>query len=306
MKFRQSRNVLFALSVAFMLTSCGPVVEIFNVDVKVPAKYPIEFANKSVAVFSNVGKGKDSLLMVNLASGISASLEKNLSYETGSVPVFVINNDSSAVRDIYYLQSLSQKSNSDILIIIDSLRLGIPEHTKAPLNSNSGDRYDVNYVFVPFTSVVNIYDGITAENMVSIRQTDTVYWEVLSRSDMKANIMAKIYNSLDNVSQGVGKSVTENLFDKWETVGRYLYIFNDARWVNAFDLAKNFKWSEASALWMQETASTDKLRAACAAFNMAVACEMNSKKDLALKWIEYSQSCYNLTGVENYKLLLKK
>lgn len=294
MKFRQFKSALFALSGALLLTSCGPVVQLFDVDVKIPAKYPIELANKSLAVFSNIGKGNDSLLMVNLAAGISASLEKRLSYEEGGVPVFNLLPDSSAVRDIYYIQSLSQKSNADVLIILEGLKVGMPQ-------------YNSSYVIVPFSSVMNIYDGITAETLAAVNQTDTVYWEVLSRNDLlSSEFTARLYKSIDEISKGLGSSIVANFFDNWDSVERYLYLFNEPRWSQSCQLASDFKWSEASEIWMEEASSNDKLRSACAAFNLAVACEMSSNKGLALKWIDYAKSRYPLTGIENYESLLRK
>jgi hypothetical protein len=70
----QLKIIVIALFGAMMISSCGPVVQLLEADVKVPAKYPLELANKSIAVFSNIDKENDSLLIVNLATGLSTAL----------------------------------------------------------------------------------------------------------------------------------------------------------------------------------------------------------------------------------------
>ncbi|MFA6334084.1 MAG: DUF6340 family protein [Bacteroidales bacterium] len=306
MNFRQLKTTFIALSVALMVTSCGPVVQLFDVDVKVPPRHPLELANKSLAVFSNIGKGNDSLLMVNLATGISASLEKKLSLEEGAIPVYNFYPDSSDLKDILYIQSLSQKSSSDILMVVDSMNVGLPEQVKLTKNT-ADDSYNASYMLLPIRSVVNVYDGISADKIASIDQTDTVYWEVLSRNDLRTStFLTRVYESLDEISKSVGANVADNFFDTWENVERYLYCFDRSKWIIANEKARDFEWRAAMEIWLTETGSPDKLRSACAAFNLAVACEMNSRKDLALRWIEYSKSCYPLHGIDNYESILKK
>ncbi|MEN6619225.1 MAG: DUF6340 family protein [Rikenellaceae bacterium] len=306
MKLRQLKATVMALSGVLMLTSCGPVVQLFDVDVRVPAKHPLDLAEKSIAVFSKISEGNDSLLMVNLAAAFSASIEKELSYKEGSVPAYNILTDSSDTWDIGYIQSLSRRSDSDILMIINKIEVSKPEVCKSDLILSTGNFRD-SYIMVPFTSLVDVYDGISAEKLTSISQTDTLLWEILSRNDLRETTIApKIYKSLLEATKSIAENLSGNFFDQWESVQRYLYIYENAKWHKAYELSMDFKWAEAMDIWLDEVGSSDKLKSACAAFNLAIACEMKSRRDLALEWIEYARSCYPLKGIDDYKSILQR
>ena len=74
--------ILFAVSglmAALLFNSCGPVIQYFNIDQRLPAEFPVDLTDKSISVFSSTDAIKDSasldkarfttdsLLMVNMA-----------------------------------------------------------------------------------------------------------------------------------------------------------------------------------------------------------------------------------------------
>jgi len=291
---------------ALMVSSCGPLVQMFNVDVKVPAKHPLELSGKSIAVFSQIDGVNDSLLMVKLAAALSAEMERELTYKVGSIPAFNLHSDTSDIWDTGYIQSLSLKSNADILMVIKNLDI------KQPVMSGSdrlpsGGNYASSYVLVPFTTLVDIYDGITADKLTSLFQSDTLLWEVLFRSDLKeAAITARIHKSLLEATKNIAENISGNFFDQWTTVQRYLYVYDNNKWHQAYNQAQKFNWDQAMQIWLAETGTSDRLMSACAAFNLAIACEMKSRRELALEWLQFAESCYQLKGIEEYKSILKK
>lgn len=289
-----------------MVSSCGPAIQLFNVDVKVPAKHPLELSGKSIAVFSQIDGANDSLLMVNLAAALSAEIENELKYKVGSIPAYNLHADTSDIWDTGYIQSLSLKSNSDILMIIRKLDVKEPEISKSD-RFPSGGNYISSYVLVPFTTLVDVYDGITAERLTSVFQSDTLLWEVLSRSDLeKTALSARIYKSLLQVTKNIAENISGNFFDQWETVQRYLYVYNNSKWNQAYNQAQKFNWNQAMEIWLGEVDSPDRLMSACAAFNLAMACEMKSRRDIALEWLKYAGSRYPIKGIEEYKSILEK
>jgi hypothetical protein len=306
MKKNQLKTTVLTLLGSSILVSCGPIAQLFDVDMKVPAKYPLELVKKNIAVFSNIDKNNDSLLTVNLATGFSSSLEKGLSLGEETIPVYNLHSDSSTVWDNDYILSLSQKSNSDVLMVIDKLQIGKLKQVMLAEPTTEGS-FKSLYVLLPCTVLLNVYDGITAEKIATVNQTDTVYWQVVSRNEIRqANFMNKVYQSLVKVSNTLGDNLSDNFFGTWTSVQRYLYCFPNSGWFDAFELSKDFKWTQAMDFWMGKINSANKQKSACAAFNLAVACEMTGKTDLALEWIAYSQKCYPLSGIENYKSILKR
>jgi hypothetical protein len=190
-------------------------------------------------------------------------------------------------------------------MVLDKLYIGKPEQAKLTQPQSEG-KYISLYVFVPYTSKMNVYDGLSATKIATVSQTDTIYWEILSRNELRAaNFLPKIYQSLIKVSENVGNYLADNFFGTWVNVQRYLYSFSNSSWLNAYQYATDFKWTAAIEIWMADVDSPDKLKSACAAFNLAVACEMTGRIELALDWIEYSRHCYPLQGVDSYKSILK-
>ena len=68
----------------------------------------------------------------------------------------------------------------------------------------------------------------------------------------------------------------------------------------------SFKWKEAMEIWMEDTSSSDNVKASCAAFNIAVACEMLEHFDLANEWLDVAKKHYPIQGIDEYKSFLNK
>jgi hypothetical protein len=271
------------------------------VDVKVPAKHQLDLAQKRVAVFSTLNQKNDSLIMVNLSGGLASKLEKGLELVESTIPVYNIRTDSNTIFDRGYIFSLAQQSNSEVIIIVEGLKVGKAEKVKLT-SLQKETSYNASYFFVPLISNLTVYDGITAEKMATISQTDTVYWEIYSRNELRESLfLPKVYGSLVSASKEVGENLAKNFVDQWETVQKYIYVYNKEKWLKAYDYTLDFKWEEAMKIWLKEVESGDKLSSACAAFNLSVACEINGKEELAAEWVKYVKSCYPESGADNNK-----
>lgn len=299
--------------VAYILSSCGPVTEIINVEARVPAAYPVDFNEKSIAVFLSVrddmpGESllykNDSTLMIRLASGIAQATEKSLFLDEGGVYVFKHFPDDSTVYDMPYIHHLSFSSNSDIVILVDSLEVGNIGIVNNPAGNISGE-YVARYIYAPFRSVIKVFDGVTAETLANINQRDTVFWEIVSRNDLRPEVMTiRARQSMPDVAQSIGEEVVKALFPAWQEQRRALYIYPVQAWVRALENAREFKWKEAMDFWLKETKGSDPVKSAAAAYNIAIACELTDRHELALEWAEFSLKRYKLPGVNEYKQLL--
>ncbi|MDP3437746.1 MAG: DUF6340 family protein [Bacteroidales bacterium] len=308
------KGLIFLVSIIF-LSSCGPTVHFFNIDERVAPLHPVNFDNRSISVYVSIDSGlpaesllfkNDSAQMSNLATGIAASLEKNLILDEGAVYVFNHYPGSEFKYSMEYIQSLSAASNSDVLVVVDTLLVGktqIMNDLKSPVSQS----YRSNYVFAPIRTVINVFDGITAQRLGRIDQKDTVYWEILSRSDARDNaIKYKAVESMLIVATTLGEDIITTMFPQWKTVRKSLYIYPVSSWQKAYEYSLEFKWREAMDIWLEETSHQDAIRAASAAYNIAVACELTDRLELAIEWIDASIKKFRLQGVLNYKQSLIK
>jgi len=296
-----------------VLTSCGPTVKFFNIDEKVPAQYPVKFDNKSISVFISLSQRElspkqmflnDSIQMLKLGTAIASSLEKQLYLDEGGIYVFNHFPEPDFKYDSGYIMSLANKSNSDIIITIDSLEV---EKTTI-LNNATADnasKYRASYLLAPIRTVVNVFDGITTERLQRIDIRDTVYWEVLSRNDVRdAAVRYKAAKSMKNVSATLGEDIAAKMFPEWVTIQRSLFTLPGPGWSKAYKLASEFKWTEAMDIWLEEIKVKDPIVSSVAAYNIAVACELTDRTELAIKWVDVSMKYYKLPGIHSYKLKL--
>ena len=66
------------------------------------------------------------------------------------------------------------------------------------------------------------------------------------------------------------------------------------------------QWQEATELWRNLTDNPNKKLASRACFNMALACEVEDKLELAYEWIKKSNSLYYNTKTDSYKKIIEK
>ncbi len=304
------------LIIIMSVYSCGPVATVLNIESRIPARYPVDFENRSIALFvsddalPNSGdflSQNDSLLMVVVATGIAKEFERKLSMDEGSVLVFNHYPGNERVYDIKYIQDLSFISNSDIVVILDSLRIGVPK-VLDNIATVSKEVYGSYFMYAPVFSETKVYDGTTAELLTNIRQNDTVYWELYSRNDLRDAVMlSTVSNSSSSIAQSVGQQIVGKMFPSWIDQQRILFVSSKSESSNAYNLAIQFEWDKAMTIWLKETSHKDNIIVAAAAFNMAVACELTDRLDLALEWIDLSYKSYPmLPGVVSYKQFLKE
>jgi hypothetical protein len=305
------------LASTLLLSSCGPYLEFFIIDVKIPASYPVDFNEKTVSVFSaipvsgNNGENmislkEDSILMSNFAKGMAQSLEKRLQLKEGDVPVFNhFGSEINDIRDRSYVEALAKNSDSDILLLLENLKIGKFEKLNQAVSPvRSG--YASSYVYAPLSLLVNVYDGKTADLISSLTQNDTIYWEILAKEGVNEERLNKsLFSALNKISVSAGDDIIKNFFPEWGNEQRCLFIFENSAWRKAHSLAMDFKWKEAMDIWMQEASSPDNLKVACAAFNIAVACEMLERFDLASEWLDMAKKHYPIQGIDDYKSFLK-
>ena len=293
--------------------SCGPVATVLNIESRMPAKYPVELENRSIALFVSVDTSansgnylseNDSLHMVAISTGIAQEIENKLTLEEGAVYVFNHYPGKDRIYDLQYIQDLSFTSNSDIVIIVDSLKIGFPKLINDFTNP-MGETYSRNFIFASVSSNIKVFDGTSAVLLSNITQKDTVYWELLSRNEVREEAMFnKVNSSVDVIANDVGKELVAEMFPSWVEQQRTLYSYRNQEWIKAHNFANKFLWKEAMDIWLKETAGKDNVKAAAAAFNMAVACELTDRIDLALEWIKVSYKSCPLPGVVSYKQFL--
>ena len=96
------------------------------------------------------------------------------------------------------------------------------------------------------------------------------------------------------------------LFPYWEEKNRFYYVRGSRNFRQAKDYVEEKNWPKAIELWKKSFNRGSKELARRAAFNIAFACEMMGKIDLALEWANRAQEIQYMPRVEEYLQTLRE
>ncbi|HOO42718.1 MAG TPA: DUF6340 family protein [Bacteroidales bacterium] len=298
------------LSVLLLLSACGPLINIMEVDVRLPATRPINILGREMAVFTpqyDSVSVTDSVLLQKFAMSLADALASESYLSPGSVPVFSHYTGSEALGTLDqpdYVHRLALETGTNMVFMVDSVEIG-GFFTREV--SQVQDDYKLQYLMAPFTSVVRVYDAEKVEFIKYIPLCDTVAWEVWIPTETETvSIPSTAFQDLQRASEYFARELAETFMDQWETQDRVVFVYEKRAWNMAYNHALAFAWDEAMKIWMELVKGTDTKEVACAAFNMALACEMQGNFELAEKWLDLSQKSYDLPEAKYYRELLQE
>lgn len=169
-----------------------------------------------------------------------------------------------------------QKIKSDICIFLDYI--------------NFNDiRYNYNQEF--YTKAAFYWTiGFKKDSIFyTYRQIDTLYYENKDQSRNMRTIN-KIKSQILDASYYLGKSFGAKLIPNSVQAERMYYKSNNIDMLKAEQLALNQNWLKAAEIWKLESKNKNKYIVAKACYNLALACEMEGKYDLAFDWLTKSYS----------------
>lgn len=297
-----SSIVLCIVAVA-NLTGCAPQARYFNVDVRESGYIELPIENRTVAVFSISSQSKtDSTRLGNVAVGLAEKIEEDRGLSSGEVAVYSIPKvefDSFPAIDTAYIGNLMLNSGAHVLVFVDNLRFSQYGVQKNAVSSNSDN---VN-IIVPYSVDLNVYDAMTDSLLLSKTDRDSIYMQVISSVIEQDRVGGVIAGYLPQISQKIGMKLGGYLSQQWITSERMLISYDgDTAWENPYMLAQEFKWNEAIQAWMVLAESNNPKKAAFAAYNIAVGCEMMEQFDMALKWIDFSLKKFRFREAVELKL----
>lgn len=273
---------------------CAPQARYFNVDMREPSYIGLPLENRPVAVFSISPQSKsDSARMGNVAVGLAEKLEEDRSLSSGEVAVYSIPkvefSGFGAATDTAYISNLMLNSGAHVLVFVDNLRFAQYGVQKNPVNSN----YDNVNIIIPYSVELNVYDAMADSLLFSKMERDSIYMQAISSVVEQDRLGGVIADYLPQISHKIGIKLGGYLSQQWITCERMLISYEgEPAWETPYMLAQEFKWNDAVQAWMSLAGSNNPKRAAFAAYNVAVGCEMLEHFDLALRWIDFSLDKY--------------
>ncbi|MBL7966829.1 MAG: hypothetical protein JNK09_07495 [Prolixibacteraceae bacterium] len=95
---------------------------------------------------------------------------------------------------------------------------------------------------------------------------------------------------LNEASYKLAYCLAEQISPRWTAVSRSYYYSKNLTMLKAEEYAQKNEWMRAAEIWNTKTAVNNRKLAAKACFNMALACELEGKSELALDWVNKSRT----------------
>jgi len=118
---------------------------------------------------------------------------------------------------------------------------------------------------------------------------DTILWYSLGETEEIAwYFLPETENILNELADAIGKDFSEKVVPVWTNVSRVYFHRGSQQLTMAAKFVQDNSWEEAARIWQKEAETTNKKNASKASFNMALACELSDRLNLALTWINKS------------------
>jgi len=121
-------------------------------------------------------------------------------------------------------------------------------------------------------------------------QKDTLSYEVYLFPEFFKEEKVKMNDILKDATEYLAKKFGSKLAPSWMPVERMYYTSGNPTMQMAEKFALQNEWMKAVEIWNRESKNKNKKIVAKATFNMAIACEMEGKFDLAIDWLVQSYS----------------
>ena len=323
MNTRIVKNILFICITVFSLSSCY-LVSTYYLSSLEPAEITLPPGIRNVSVYPGVityksDSGKlDSIDNIRLNPDINY-FEFCRGYIDGLVEILeysprfdsVVKTDSALIMDITKDEDISWN---------DIIRICREDSTDAVITLESfyfKDFLDIDNYFgftcyVEFiihnSSLWRIYNPKAFNITDYYTCVDTIKWIGLdSHCDNALNKLPQPVDMISESSYWAGKKYGARIAPLWyDNVKRSYYVSGNKNMRRANANVKKEQWQDAIELWRNAANHPNRKVASRACYNLALACEIEDKIDLAFEWIKKSDNLYYNTRTDAYYKILKK
>lgn len=269
------------------LVSCGPVTYTLPVERRSGQELNVDLYGTLPGIVSVVmHEDSDSALLSAFAIGMAEQLELDLGLDSGAIPVYSMYVDEVNMNDSAAMAYLHAAVGVENLIMLDSMNVGEFSVTVPVEKAYSGGSFlQQTIVSLPYSIRVQVFGSSQAESLEAWKEDQVMEWTLFSDASLsKLKALEKVNGELEGAFISMGAAVAEKFTPGWETVNKMLYVYNDSKWTEACRLAWLFEWDKAMEIWYGEADSPNTRKAACAAHNLSVACEILGMDDLSAQW----------------------
>lgn len=254
----------------------------------------------------------DSLLAVNTALSLKATLEDSPVFTDYDFPVYNFKrDDSKTLRSGLSLDVATDLANdidAEYLLTVDIVHTEI--FYEIGFIPQDGSFVSYASTLAPYMYIFRYYDIKNNKILDNQLINDTLVIE--TTGDYNTNpksLLSKITVGNDATFEAckqAGAEYANLIVPHWAEAIRYYFNDGSKNMKKAEEYVNNEQWTEAMNIWMNYTDYKNKKTAAMGCFNVAFACEMIGDFNLALDWLNLAKKKDATLGVDGYIELINK
>jgi len=329
---RTNRPALFAiLSIVFFI-SCKPY-SFIDIEVLEPSKVTIP-ANISKITFINhsmfteefyqtydtvPGEKTGDLLNIQKSgskevfNGFIEAINTSPRFDTANIfYLYLIRNDTAnPTSPIAWtiLDQICKGKNTEVIVALEFFSGNPSVELETTYRWIDGRSYPWSFISLYFEikTFWRTYECFSRKIIDEFLFIDTLIWETSESSNLIA--MENLPEEEEAVRYAgilTGKEYVNRITPGWKKVKRKVYISGNKEMRKVKKQVYSNNWHAAARTWNKLAYSAKKNLACKAAFNMALACEMEGKLDLAVEWAIKSFSTKNKKSTQQYLDIINK
>jgi len=295
-----AKHFLILLISVLALTSCLMTESVRSIQLEVmkPGIFTLPEEYNTVAIFKRDLYQSDTAV-IRYIEDSGSKLDTSVSY--ADLSVFCVDALAETIRKEGYFSEvknyrdslnhfwnngkstisrneLVERTKADIFIFLDYF------HSSHTAFFNSSGVFKTNLWLWWTIEVKNDSASYVYNQKETFRYERYLFPEFFKEKTVKMN------NILKDATKYTAKSFGSTLAPSWMPVERMYYTSGNPTMQMAEKFALQNEWMKAAEIWNRESKNKNKKIVAKATFNMAIACEMEGKFDLAIDWLIKSYS----------------
>lgn len=296
MKYR----IAAAFTAAFLCMACSPATFNITLDMRAPSKTGLSLGGKNISVSYLAGAGKrDSLFASGIAEGFAGAIEED--YFGGNEVIDIYKVSREPVADYSRKDAmigLLVEQGSDAAFLFEVLSMGDISVSSAQKTASPASADSSHYAVAsaPFAIRLYVYDAMNPADTVLIYNASSRAEATVRTNgrESSAVLHAKAEKAMADAGETIGRRSADIFLSTWEKTDFPIYYFESDEWFSAAKYASEYKWTEAMDKWISMLGTKNLLKKACLEYNLAAVNCILGYKDIALQWLDRSDSDYGL------------
>ena len=293
-------KMIIAAAAAMLLAACSPETYSIYLDVRMPSASGMDLSRKTMAIVYMDGPTKvDSLLSANSAASFAQAMEKD--YFNGEEAIGMYALPAADTVTVETMRGLIMDTGEDVVFLLKS-SVGEPSDfsNKPYQKATHPDSAYICRAKVPVNVSLFVYDSMGKDTVKTFYGNAAANAAVFNSGITPDEYMIDLLRARVPAIAGesVGERISTRFIGGWTTESFTFYWFDDFyvdEWFDAISKAQQGKFADA-VTGFEPFLKKSEVKAAHAAYNIALCFYLMGDMDLSLRWLEEADKLENVSN----------